>query len=66
MAATRRRCSTRLTGVLGKLPGATRLFPGHDYGDVPVSSLEREEAHNPYFQFTDAASFVKYRMRPRR
>jgi hydroxyacylglutathione hydrolase len=55
-----------LTGVLGKLPGATRLFPGHDYGDVKVSSLEREAVHNPYFQFTDAASFVKYRMRPRR
>jgi hydroxyacylglutathione hydrolase len=55
-----------LTGVLGKLPGTTRLFPGHDYGDVPVSSLEREASQNPYFQFTDAASFVKYRMRPRR
>jgi glyoxylase-like metal-dependent hydrolase (beta-lactamase superfamily II) len=55
-----------LTGVLGKLPGTTRLFPGHDYGDVPVSSLAREESKNPYFQFTDVASFVKYRMRPRR
>jgi hydroxyacylglutathione hydrolase len=55
-----------LTDVLGKLPGATRLFPGHDYGDVPVSSLARESAQNPYFQFTDATSFVKYRMRPRR
>jgi hydroxyacylglutathione hydrolase len=55
-----------LTAVLGKLPGPTRLFPGHDYGDVPVSSLEREGSKNPYFQFTDAASFVKYRMRPRR
>lgn len=55
-----------LKDVLGKLPGRTRLFPGHDYGDVPVSSLEREAAQNPYFQFTDAASFVKYRMRPRR
>ncbi len=55
-----------LTGVLGKLPGTTRLFPGHDYGDVPVSSLEREAVQNPYFQFTDAATFVKFRMRPRR
>ena len=55
-----------LSSVLGKLPGTTRLFPGHDYGDVPVSSLEREAARNPYFQFADAASFVKYRMRPRR
>jgi hydroxyacylglutathione hydrolase len=55
-----------LTGVLGKLPGTTRLFPGHDYGDVPVSTLARESEQNPYFQFTDATSFVKYRMRPRR
>ena len=55
-----------LTGVLGKLPPATRLFPGHDYGDVPVSSLGREAQRNPYFQFTDAKSFVTYRMRPRR
>jgi hydroxyacylglutathione hydrolase len=55
-----------LTDVLGKLPRATRLFPGHDYGDVPMSSLEREATQNPYFQFEDVASFVKFRMRPRR
>ncbi len=55
-----------LTGVLSKLPTATRLFPGHDYGDVPVSSLQREATQNPYFQFADVATFVKYRMRPRR
>ena len=51
--------------TLRKLPGTTRLFPGHDYGDVQVSSLEREASRNPYFQFKDAASFVAYRMRPR-
>ncbi len=51
--------------TLRKLPGATRLFPGHDYGDVQVSSLERESSRNPYFQFKDSASFVAYRMRPR-
>jgi hydroxyacylglutathione hydrolase len=51
--------------TLRKLPGTTRLFPGHDYGDVQVSSLERELTRNPYLQFKDAASFVAYRMRPR-
>jgi hydroxyacylglutathione hydrolase len=51
--------------TLRKLPGATRLFPGHDYGDVQVSSLDRESGRNPYFQLKDAASFVAYRMRPR-
>jgi glyoxylase-like metal-dependent hydrolase (beta-lactamase superfamily II) len=51
--------------VLGGLPGETVLFPGHDYGDVPVSSLERERQHNPYFQLTALADFVRHRMRPR-
>jgi hydroxyacylglutathione hydrolase len=52
--------------VLKKLPPQTRLFPGHDYGDVPVSSIAREQEQNPYFQHHDLASFVAYRMRPRR
>lgn len=52
--------------VLTRLPPETRLFPGHDYGDVPVSSIAREREKNPYFQHHDLASFVAYRMRPRR
>jgi hydroxyacylglutathione hydrolase len=51
--------------VLGRLPGETVLFPGHDYGDVKVSSLSRERARNPYFQSKDEAEFVKRRMTPR-
>ena len=51
--------------VIGGLPPQTRLFPGHDYGDVAVSSVEREKAHNPYFQLTELSSFVAHRMRPR-
>jgi len=54
------------TEVLGALPPATRLLPGHDYGDIPASTLERERARNPYFQFQELASFVAYRMRPRK
>lgn len=30
------------------LPGRTRIFPGHDYGDRPVSTLEREIRTNIY------------------
>lgn len=52
--------------VLRRLPPETRLFPGHDYGDVPVSSLAREREQNPYFQFSDLESFIAFRMRPRR
>lgn len=55
-----------LTEVLMTLPPETRLLPGHDYGDVPISTLGRERERNPYFQFKDMASFVAYRMRPRR
>lgn len=55
-----------ITEVLMKLPEETRLLPGHDYGDVPISTLGREREHNPYFRFPDVASFVAYRMRPRR
>lgn len=55
-----------LTRVLGGLPGDTKLYPGHDYGDVPVSSLERERAQNPYFKLGAVGEFLAYRMRPRR
>ncbi|MFL5318308.1 MAG: MBL fold metallo-hydrolase [Myxococcaceae bacterium] len=52
--------------VLLALPETTTLLPGHDYGDVPVSSLGREKAQNPYFQFHDLTEFVTFRMRPRK
>lgn len=51
--------------VLGALPDDTRLFPGHDYGDVAQSSLGRERAHNPYFLLPDLNDFVAHRTRPR-
>jgi hydroxyacylglutathione hydrolase len=30
------------------LPPETRIWPGHHYGDVPVSTLSRERDTNPY------------------
>lgn len=51
--------------VLGALPGETALYPGHDYGDVKVSSLARERENNPYFRLHDRDAFVSFRMRPR-
>jgi hydroxyacylglutathione hydrolase len=51
---------------VAELPGEVRLYPGHDYGDVPVSSVERERERNPYFQkLASLTDFVAYRMRPR-
>ena len=40
-----------LLGSLKKLltlPPETRVWPGHDYGDTPVSTLAREQKTNPY------------------
>jgi glyoxylase-like metal-dependent hydrolase (beta-lactamase superfamily II) len=32
---------------LGALPPATRVFPGHDYGPTPTSTIESEVRNNP-------------------
>lgn len=53
-------------GKLRELGDATTLYPGHDYGDVKVSSIDREKQKNPYFQMLDDEDkFVAFRMRPR-
>jgi glyoxylase-like metal-dependent hydrolase (beta-lactamase superfamily II) len=30
------------------LPPETRVWPGHDYGEAPISSIEREMRTNPF------------------
>jgi glyoxylase-like metal-dependent hydrolase (beta-lactamase superfamily II) len=30
------------------LPDETRIWPGHDYGDTPSSTLGEEKIHNPF------------------
>ncbi|HYZ88578.1 MAG TPA: MBL fold metallo-hydrolase [Myxococcales bacterium] len=52
---------------ISELDPALKLYPGHDYGDVPVSSVAREREKNPYFSLLGSLpDFVAYRMRPRR
>jgi len=52
---------------VAELPEEVKLYPGHDYGDVPVSSIGRERANNPYFQkLASLTDFVSWRMRPRK
>jgi glyoxylase-like metal-dependent hydrolase (beta-lactamase superfamily II) len=52
---------------VSRLPEETKLYPGHDYGDVRVSTVGREKTHNPYFQKLNALTdFVSWRMRPRK
>ena len=47
---------------LKKLPTTTQIFPGHDYGPTPTSTLEWELDNNDYLKCPDLASFIKLRM----
>jgi len=40
------------------LPGHTRIFPGHDYGTSPQSTVEGERRTNPFLLQPDFKSFV--------
>ncbi len=40
------------------LPGETRLFPGHDYGVAPESTISHERKTNPFLLQPDLASFI--------
>jgi hydroxyacylglutathione hydrolase len=46
---------------LGGLPEHTRLYPGHDYGKTPTSSLMWEFANNPALLADTLASFCAYK-----
>lgn len=47
---------------LAAFPPETLVYPGHDYGPRPVSSVAFERAHNPYLQCPDLESFLRLRM----
>lgn len=47
---------------LASLPGGTVVYPGHDYGPRPVSTIAAEREHNPYLRCADLAAFLKLRM----
>ena len=52
---------------ISQLDPSIKLYPGHDYGDVPVSTIARERERNPYFGLLGSLpQFVGYRMRPRK
>lgn len=45
------------------LPDDTIVYPGHNYHMLSSDTLESQKNTNPYLQFIDIKSFVKYRMR---
>jgi hydroxyacylglutathione hydrolase len=44
------------------LPRDTRMYPGHNYGPVTVSTLDEELRENPYLQHQTVVDFVAHRM----
>lgn len=46
---------------LAALPPETRVYPGHDYGPQPVSTIAFELEHNPYLRSPDLDSFILLR-----
>ena len=51
-----------LRGLVQALPKDTRMYPGHNYGPVTVSTLDEELAENPYLQHQTVQDFVAHRM----
>jgi hydroxyacylglutathione hydrolase len=47
---------------LAALPPKTRIYPGHDYGPVPVSTIGYELEHNPFLHCPDLKSFIRLRL----
>ena len=47
---------------LAAFPPDTEIYPGHDYGPRPVSTVAFEREHNPYLQCPDLESFLHLRM----
>ncbi len=47
---------------LKKLPGETRIYPGHDYGPTVTSTLDWELKNNDYFKCPNLQSFTKLRL----
>jgi len=49
--------------TIATLPPETVVFPGHDYGDTPTSTIQTELMHNPFYQAASYEDFYQLRMR---
>lgn len=47
---------------LAAFPPETLVFPGHDYGPKPQSTIAFERQNNPYLQCADLDAFIALRM----
>lgn len=48
--------------IFAKLPDNTVIYPGHDYGDTPTSTVKREKEENPYLLCGSKEEFLRNRM----
>jgi glyoxylase-like metal-dependent hydrolase (beta-lactamase superfamily II) len=48
-----------LQRVLAELPDDTTIWPGHDYGCRPASTIALEKLVNPFLQAPDFAAFLQ-------
>jgi len=46
---------------LRELPEELLVWPGHDYGPSPSSTIGRERRENPFLSAADVPAFVKLR-----
>ncbi|MBE0478936.1 MBL fold metallo-hydrolase, partial [Candidatus Aerophobetes bacterium] len=46
---------------IAKLPVEIKVYPGHNYGKRPVSTVGYERLHNPYYQCKNREEFVELR-----
>lgn len=46
---------------LALLPEESKIYPGHDYGPTPTSTLAWELLHNPALLAQDLAAFCRYK-----
>jgi hydroxyacylglutathione hydrolase len=46
---------------LAALPEETRIYPGHDYGRTPTSTIGREREENPYLRAPTLEAFLALR-----
>ncbi len=44
--------------VILKLEDHIEVYPGHDYGEKPISTIGEERANNPFLQQTDFGDFT--------
>jgi hypothetical protein len=44
------------------LDGLLKVYPGHDYGPRPVSTIAEELQNNDFLTAPDRAAFIRLRM----